>query len=255
MNWGIRILSPQSPAIPNSYPVPAIPPHRRSRPAASCDAAGQSSPGAVRRAGRLRPLSRSRRRALPGQWRRLLGLLPDAQPRPSRSRARRRRRSAAGGGGGASALHRFRQRPRARPAICSRRGSPRSRRTTRICSTRCAISRSIRFAPGSPFLPRGGRGRACARISPVATTRWFRSARRWSARRVSPTSWNCRSKNRRRSTALTEAVPMAALSARRISSPWSRSGWAEVPAAQARAQAAKRAAGMNLNRGMCILSP
>ena len=84
--------------------------------------------------------------------------------------------------------------------------------------------RYLAFNPvraGLAVSPEGGRGRACARISPVATTRWFRSARRWSARRGSPICWNCRSKNRRRSTASTEAVPTAALSARRISSPWS----------------------------------
>ena len=52
----------------------------------------------------------------------------------------------------------------ARPAICSRGGSPSSRWTTPTSSTRCALSRSIRFAPGWPRLLKRGRGRACARI-------------------------------------------------------------------------------------------
>ena len=115
------------------------------------------------RAGRLCPLSRLARRALSRQPRRLLGLLPHPQPRSSRPDPRRRGRAFAGGGGGASALHcvRERARPHDGPSVP---GAARSRWTTRASSTRCALSRSIRFAPGWRRLLKRGRGRACARI-------------------------------------------------------------------------------------------
>ena len=98
-----------------------------------------------------------------------LGLVPDAEPRPSRTGAGGRGRPARGARCGAPALHGARSTgARAGAAISGRAASPPSRWRRGISMPACAMSSSTRCGPGWRSGPRTGPGRARGPISASA---------------------------------------------------------------------------------------